>query len=183
MHSDKICKVFCDLIFLQREISHYSILLLFEYDQKVRFWWLKCSANFLIYMHLCNRGHILNHKCRYFLSHTIKWNYIHLGWRKTWYTSFFPPEYTISLLLYLCLSSIFFETWLHDPGKSRNYRVRKGSVTVRGDWSSMNKPANQHKGRERRENIGRYIGETPSRKQMVHWVNWEKLSKRIIYKD
>ena len=39
----------------------------------------------------------------------------------------------------------------------------------------MNKPANQHKGRERGENIGRYIGETPHRKPMLHWVTEESL--------
>lgn len=96
---------------------------------------------------------------------------------------FFPPNKPFLSFSIFAYHLYFLKGSCMIQAKVEIYRVRKGSVTVWGGWNWMNKPANQHKGRERRENIGRYIGETPSRKQMVHWVNWGKLSNRTIYKD
>ena len=57
-----------------------------------------------------------------------------------------------------------------------------GSVAVYYGWSWTNQPTNQHKGTERRENIGGFISETPSRKQMATWVNWAEFNNRTIDK-
>lgn len=56
------------------------------------------------------------------------------------------------------------------------------SVAVYYGWSWTNQPTDKHKGTERRENIGGFISETPSRKQMATWVNWVELNNRTIDK-
>ena len=65
------------------------------------------------------------------------------------------------------LSSVFLKRQCTIYVEAERSKVRRGSVAVCCGWSWTNKPTNEHKGIERRENIGRFISETPSRKQMA----------------
>lgn len=95
---------------------------------------------------------------------------------------FFLNKSFLFFSLYLHLSSVFLKRQLHNLHRSRKIKVKMGSVVVYYGWSWTNQPTNKHKGIERRENIGGFISETPSRKQMATWVNWGEFNNRTIDK-